>query len=165
MGSHGTPPPDRSTRASCRGCARRARTCCAHSARPPPAAPAPARGRAAAPWSLAVGPPIPHVVPVLTAERDRLAVCRPQAPQDGFCGRHARQAARRQVDGRRVGRRRMLFIMTCKQFFSHASRSMCISVFCTSIRRYLVCKSSFYNIQRRTYNLQLPNSFPADRIA
>ena len=111
MGSHGTPPPDRSTRASCRGCARRARTCCAHSARPPPAAPAPARGRAAAPWSLAVGPPIPHVMPVLTAERDRLAVCRPQAPREGFPGRHARQAAARQVGGRRVWRGRILFLI------------------------------------------------------
>ena len=47
---------------------------------------------------------------MLTADRDRLAVCRLQASRDGLSGRHARQAARRQVGGRRVGRRR---------YFSH----------------------------------------------
>ena len=49
--------------------------------------------------------------------------------------------------------------------FVYVSRSMCISVCCTSIRRYWVCKSSFYTIQRCMYNLQLPNCVPADRIA
>ena len=118
-GPHGTPSRDRSTRASCRGRARRARTCRAHSARPPPAASAPARGRAAAPQSSAVGPPIPHVVPVLTTDRDRRAVCRPQALRDGFFGRHARQVARRQVGGRRVGRRR---------YFSHYFQTIFLCV-------------------------------------
>ena len=110
---------------------------CAHPAQPPPAAPDPARGRAAAPQSSAVGPPIAHVVPVLTDDRDRRAVCRPQAPREGFPGRHARQAAARQVGGRRVWRGRILFLIMYKQTVCLCASRACCTHGCYTILHFI----------------------------